>query len=75
MDDVRTCNRDNSGHDRLKMDQELSYFYTDNLLRDQFVSSEFWTKCTVDKVLLTLFFCDKNFFDDKTNYIRTRDVG
>ena len=29
------CNRDNFGHDRLKMGTKIPYFYADNFRRDQ----------------------------------------
>ena len=31
---LRNTDRDNSGNDRLKMDQDLPHFYTDNFSRD-----------------------------------------
>ena len=32
---IRICNQDKFGHDRLKMDQNLPYFYTEKFLRDK----------------------------------------
>ena len=39
---ILVCNRDNFGHDRLKMGQDLLYFYADNFARDLRILNEMY---------------------------------